>query len=929
MTKLNKVITEEIARLPVTLSFDYATKLYSVVDEKNKELYKADKWKMTTWLVENDARMFSPRYVANFPLSDVNRNEGDITHFSPEALLELLRIRNGAEDIKITICPRAVVKGANKIIDIEQKYLGEECLVKDIKEASLLNFLEVADDEDIKKLVIRKTDENEPQIALILGTNKYYPVIDNDEEGFGESLCNVLKLQGCEFNKQEVLEALKTPGLHIFEAEVEPAKKIESIIKEQEVVFESRNINQLSKTYIRMNANSQAEGWKVTPIKESGDYFSFDVRGNFKNKNLRDDNYIGNFLVEGVRFIRGSLLNESNDISKATMAMNGGLTITEAMDALLGSGSFEKKSITESKEEEIEPYKPLFRITQIVNDKTYKISEWRAVDAKTAREEFIAENPDYVNKKLEVELVECADGAGTTTADMSAVTKDSKVLFPMKKKEITKESVSSELDSLVESYGYDADGANFVYEPQSTIDEDEIPSGFNIEVAKELQQMLLDDDGTLAYIDGTEEGEDMLRDAVADYLQAMALPNDLDSVQEYSNWLKDNTKLTSDEAIVDPQYNGANTAIAEDDKPIEYYNKKYGTLFGARTKELVDNGMDELEAARKAVAEYSGLEESSDSTKKVQSICNDLFNKKITKDEARELIKAADEDLQDYMIDMMVDKPASFIPVEESKESSGSLMMDAPEEVFNSTKDKWKDIISSVSNTVHNYEHTIELRGYKNTLRDIEKKLKELGFRTLKRDVEESSEKKEGLLGLVGGALVGAATTGSVSGAIGSALLTSRIEDQRKASEQAKADEEARKANAQWDQLFAQQHEEVMQEAPEDNDIDGTNIPEPNSNTPAAADDTNANEPPADTNIDIDIDNNDGSIDDLLGDTNIADIDPPVDDQYSVDAGGDSVEISKPQDKNGKVIGLDNDDLIVQWEDGTTSTEKVNNVELS
>ena len=43
------------------------------------------------------------------------------------------------------------------------------------------------------------------------------------------------------------------------------------------------------------------------------------------------------------------------------------------------------------------------------------------------------------------------------------------------------------------------------------------------------------------------------------------------------------------------------------EKDLEYYNKKYGTEFGARTKELVDQGMEELEAAKQAVREYTGL----------------------------------------------------------------------------------------------------------------------------------------------------------------------------------------------------------------------------------------------------------------------------------------------------------------------------------
>ena len=132
-----------------------------------------------------------------------------------------------------------------------------------------------------------------------------------------------------------------------------------------------------------------------------------------------------------------------------------------------------------------------------------------------------------------------------------------------------------------------------------------------------------------------------------------------------------------------------------------------------------------------------------------------------------------------------------------------------------------------------------------------------------------------------------------------------------------------RRANAQWDQMFGKSEASIKED-----DDDGTNIPEPTANVPAAAD----NEPATDTNVNIDLNTNnsdDGSIDDLLGDTNIADIDPPVDDQYSVDAGGESPEIREPENKNGKVIGTDNDDLIIQWEDGTTSTEKVNNVELS
>lgn len=59
--------------------------------------------------------------------------------------------------------------------------------------------------------------------------------------------------------------------------------------------------------------------------------------------------------------------------------------------------------------------------------------------------------------------------------------------------------------------------------------------------------------------------------------------------------------------------------VTEDsEKDLEYYNKKYGTEFGARTKELVDQGMEELEAAKQAVREYTGLVTEDNNNKSVK-----------------------------------------------------------------------------------------------------------------------------------------------------------------------------------------------------------------------------------------------------------------------------------------------------------------------
>ena len=216
MIKLNKLVTESISGVNVLVSYDDPSQTFKVISkEKGDLLIEGDEIHVCTFLEVNGARIFAPRFMANYPLEKVHANTADMSHMSPFSLLEFLRLRKGIDgELELTIYPRDMQEGIKLLPGIKIP-LGE-CLLEDMKKSSLINLMLVMKESThlLKKVVVRTFKESDDrQIAFATEDGKYFPMIisPKDEDSFANSVVLVFGNSGIELDLDSLKTALKTP----------------------------------------------------------------------------------------------------------------------------------------------------------------------------------------------------------------------------------------------------------------------------------------------------------------------------------------------------------------------------------------------------------------------------------------------------------------------------------------------------------------------------------------------------------------------------------------------------------------------------------------------------------------------------------------------------------------------------------------------
>lgn len=348
MTALNNLFTEEIAGTIVLVSFDYNTQTFKVVNKQTEDiLIDGDDISVNAFLEKNGARVFSPRYMANDPVTTVNANNADKTHYSPWAVLLYLKNRAESYPLEMIIYPRDYQEGAKFLPGIKIP-LGE-CVLDNINKSSIVNLLMTQKDllKDINKVAVRTyTESANREVALVAGTNKYYPMSVNPEDidSFANSLILVVNSNGNEIDEEKLKKALNlTNTMSVLSSDENTAKSVvesmsfDDIINKHIVVFESKDLNSLSRTLFHVHPEASYHNWKVSEIKENSNHdgFLFEVFGEATDNVLNDDFILGRLLSENVYITHRTPMHESSCAEKAIFSLMHGASMNDITSMIL------------------------------------------------------------------------------------------------------------------------------------------------------------------------------------------------------------------------------------------------------------------------------------------------------------------------------------------------------------------------------------------------------------------------------------------------------------------------------------------------------------------------------------------------------------------------------------------------------------------
>ena len=352
MVKLNKIVTESISGISVLVSYDDKTQKFTVVDKETEEvLSTGEEIHVCNFLELNGARIFAPRFMANYPIEKMNANNADMSHMSPFSLLEFLRLRKGVDGpIELTIYPRDMQEGS-KFVEGIKIPLGE-CLVNDIKKASLINLMLTMKESmnNIKKIAVRTFNEcDDRQIAFATEDGKYFPMVisPKDEDSFVNSIVLIFGNGGVDIDEEKLKTAFDTPhALSVIskdpcveeeEDTITECFSVDDLINSHIVVFESSDLNALSNTMFHVHPEATARKWKVSEIKENvnKNVFYFEVQGNKTDDLLSDDFVMGRLLSENVYITHRTPMHESSPVDKAVFALMNGMDIKEAINSMV------------------------------------------------------------------------------------------------------------------------------------------------------------------------------------------------------------------------------------------------------------------------------------------------------------------------------------------------------------------------------------------------------------------------------------------------------------------------------------------------------------------------------------------------------------------------------------------------------------------
>lgn len=421
MNKLNKVVTESISGVNVLVSYDDQTQTFKVVDkEKEDVLIEGDEIHVCTFLEVNGARIFAPRFMANYPIEKMNANNADMSHMTPFSLLEFLRLRKGVDGaLELTIYPRDMQEGAKFVPGIKIP-LGE-CMIEDMKRSSLIGLMLTMKEsfKDLRKIVVRTFREcDERQVAFATEDGKYFPIViePKDDDSFANSVVLILGNSDVELESDTLKNALKTPQtMTVISRDPTESSEVDSIqecfslddlIDSHIVVFESSDLNALSNTMFHVHPEATARKWKVSEIKEDVDHnlFYFEVQGNRTDELLSDDFVMGRLLSENVYITHRTPLHESSPMDRAVFALMNGMSLTEAV----------KNMVDE----------------QVKLDKLSK--QMKECDCGGVCVDGLSTVATVTASPIAVSTVSCCDTSkGMTSADIHGIA--GKVLAPMKK----------------------------------------------------------------------------------------------------------------------------------------------------------------------------------------------------------------------------------------------------------------------------------------------------------------------------------------------------------------------------------------------------------------------------------------------------------------------------------------------------------------
>lgn len=360
MTILNSLFTEEIVGTKVLVSFDYDNQNFKVTDSKTKDiLIEGSDITVNAFLEKNGARVFLPRYMANDPVTLVNSNNADKTHYSSWAVLMYLRNRADGVPIEMVIYPRDYQEGSKFVPGIKIP-LGE-CVVDDINKASIVNLLMTQKEllKNLSKIAIRTYKESDNrEVALVASTNKYYPMNINPEDvdSFADSLILVISSSGKNIDEEKIKKALHLDNtLSVVSSSeeeqdsLEESMKFDDIINKHVVVFESKDLNSLSRTLFHVHPEASYHGWKVSEIKENSNHngFLFEVFGDATDKVLSDDFILGRLLSENVYITRRTPMHESSKAEKAIFSLMHGASMSDIKRMIINEGVPKEKEFEE------------------------------------------------------------------------------------------------------------------------------------------------------------------------------------------------------------------------------------------------------------------------------------------------------------------------------------------------------------------------------------------------------------------------------------------------------------------------------------------------------------------------------------------------------------------------------------------------------
>lgn len=353
MRKINKLFTEEVAGVKVVVSYDYKENTFKVVNEETDEVMKeGDETSVSAFLEVNGARIFAPRYMANYPVTKVNDNTANLQGLSPFGLLEFLRVRRDGTTLELMIYPREMQEGAKFLPGIKIP-LGE-CLLESMDKSSMINLMVNFKESlpSLKKIAVRTYKEcDNREVALVLDNGKYFPMVISPEDAgsFKNSIVLILQGNGVEIDKDALEKALMTPNtMSVVSQDLQEVEKddtikecfsVDDLINSQVVVFESSDLNALSHTLFHVHPEASSRKWKVSEIKECANKkgFYFEVQGKNTDDLLSDEMILGRLLSENVYITHNTPLHNSSPMDKAVFALMNGVSLTEAINSMVSS----------------------------------------------------------------------------------------------------------------------------------------------------------------------------------------------------------------------------------------------------------------------------------------------------------------------------------------------------------------------------------------------------------------------------------------------------------------------------------------------------------------------------------------------------------------------------------------------------------------